>query len=98
MPKITHQHTTVFPLTEESVTSYVSDWHDGLKFALSFSHKETAESLKWTSHYQGILQLHSKVNPLIWYMYLSAYWEGDEHQIFTEKVMMVADCNYKHKH
>lgn len=94
--KITHQHTYVFPETGEAVTAYVSDWNDGLAFALSFSHEETVETLKWTKHYEGILQVQSIVNPLIWYMYLSAYWDGGMSDIPIERVMMVCDCNFKH--
>lgn len=93
--KITNQHTYIFPETGESVTVYVSNWHDGLAFALSFKHNETIHNLNWTKHYQGILQLHSKVNELIWYMYLSAYWDGNITDIPTERVMLVKDCKAK---
>jgi len=74
---ITYQKTYVFPETSESVTCYVSDTMDGLAFALSLSHTETADTLKWTNHYEGILQIPSQVAKRTWYMYLSAYWQGD---------------------
>ena len=96
MPKITHQHTYISPFTGESITAYVSDWHDGLRFALSFDHEETAESLHWYGLYEGIVQIQSKIEPLIWYMYLSGYWEGTN-SIPIKRVMCVVDVNYKHK-
>jgi hypothetical protein len=89
--KITAQHSYSFSETGESVTAYVSDTTKGLFFGLSFQHN--GSDIKWTGHYQGILQIQSKVNPLIWYIYLSAYWEGQHAKdIPVERVMMVSDC------
>ena len=91
--KITHQHTYLFPETGESITVYVSDRRPSL-FGLSFSHKQ--KDIKWAESYEEMLQLQSQVNPLIWYIYLSAYWVGGPKSISIERVMMVKDCNASH--
>lgn len=90
--KITSQHTYVFPDTHESVTIYQSDTISGYYIALSLSHKENEGTLYWSNHFAGIKQIQSKVNPLIWYMYLTDYWSGNN-TIPTERVMIVKDCN-----
>lgn len=89
--EITAQHTYLFPITGESVTAYVSDTLSGLAFGLSFSHK--GDNILWTKYYEGILQIQSQVDTHIWYMYLSAYWDGGIEQIPIERVVMVQDCN-----
>jgi hypothetical protein len=92
--KITSQHTYSFPETGESVTAYVSDTSEAFKFAIGLNHK--GEGLKWSGHYEGFRQIQSKVNPLIWYIWLSGYWDTGENGIPIERVMMVRDCNASH--
>jgi hypothetical protein len=95
MPKITYQHTYTFTETGESVTIYIADNSDNFYMALSFRHDETADSLKWTTHFEGILQLKSQVHDLVWYIYLTDYWMSGT-GIMTERVMIVMDCNAHH--
>lgn len=90
---ITSQHTYTFWPTGESVTVYISNTEEKFAIGLSFNHKGIDKEIKWTSCYQGILQIQSKINPKIWYIYLSAYWDGGEKDVTTERVMMVSDCN-----
>lgn len=89
--KITNQHTYIFPLTGESVTAYVCNTKEKFAFGLSFSHK--GEDILWTTHYEGILQLPSKVNKSVTYIYLTAYFEG--YHLDIERVLMVSDCTTK---
>lgn len=96
MTKITSQHTYFFVDTGESVTVFVSNTMQGLRFALALNHKTKSDKLNWTGHYEGILQIQSKINLLIWYIYLSAYWDSGMQSIPIERVMMVKDCNSHH--
>jgi len=91
--EITYQHTYTFSETGESVTLYISDTSKAFTWGISFSHKPD-DTIKWTHHYAGILQMQSKVNPKVWYIVLSEYWNGGEGTtIPVERVMMVRDCN-----
>lgn len=92
--QITHQKTFTFPETGESVTMYISDTSEAFKFCIAFNHE--GKNLHWSGHYRGIQQLQSQVNPLIWYILLMRYWEGEHGKsIPIERVMMVKDCNAK---
>lgn len=90
---ITFQHSYSFPETGESVTLYISDTRFGFHYGLSFNHN--GEDIKWCSNFDSMCSIKSKVNNNIWYIYLTAYWEGPNTPAI-EQVLLVKTCTAHH--